>query len=54
MEPGVELSEMETPTQMMNWSPGLVGDLFDKAAAATASILNGVSADRRTVQSHKK
>ena len=25
-------TQMEPPKQMMNWSPGLVGDLFDKAA----------------------
>jgi hypothetical protein len=25
-------TEMEPPKQMMNWSPSLVGDLFDKAA----------------------
>jgi hypothetical protein len=33
MEPMVESpTEIEPPKQMMNWSPGLVGDLFDKAA----------------------
>ena len=33
IEPMVESpTEMEPPKQMMNWSPGLVGDLFDKAA----------------------